>query len=177
MVAYESVLHQTSLAVDVIHVHGQTLAEARNEGAGRAIGDWLVFLDADDTLDPHYLASMSEWCSDQPALLQPSTLGVYPDGREDEHPVLIPQRPLDTGNFMVIGTAIRRDQFLRIGGFKEWPLYEDWCLFIRAWQDGAIFVPVPDAIYRVGVNPKSRNNAEQREQVRYFKQIRTEYFG
>jgi glycosyltransferase involved in cell wall biosynthesis len=178
-IALASVESQTSSASVVTHIHhaNGSLAQARNEGADSLRTDWLVFLDADDTLDHHYIEAMQRHAGDEPALLQPATLGVYPDGREDDHAVLIPQRPLDTGNFMVIGTAIRRDQFLRVGGFKEWPLYEDWCLWIRAWQDGATFVPVSGAIYRVGVNPKSRNQAEQREQVRYFKQIRTEYFG
>lgn len=174
-VAAESATNQ-SVPTAVIHVHGETLAAARNIGAARLQTDWLVFLDGDDTLDHHYIEAMQEHAGDQPALLQPSTLGVYADGREDEHAVLIPQRPLHTGNFMVIGTAIRRDQFQRVGEFLDWPLYEDWCLWIRAWQDGAIFIPTPDAIYRVGVNEAGRNKPEQREQIRYFNQIRDRYF-
>lgn len=175
-VALPSAYNQTYPATDIISVHADTLAQARNIGAERANGDWLVFLDADDTLDPRYLAAMSEWMADRPMLLQPSTLGVYPDGREDEAPVLIPARPLHSGNFMVIGTAIRRDQFLKVGGFKERPMYEDWCLWIRAWQDGALLQPVPDAIYRVGVNPTGRNSQDKREQERWFRTIRSEYF-
>lgn len=176
--AMRSVEAQTVPFKDAIHVHGPTLAEARNRGAERVEGDWLVFLDADDMLDSKYIEAMMVAAAKQtgPALLQPSTLGVYPGGREDAAPVLIPQRPLNTGNFMVIGTAIRRDQFERVGGFKDWPMYEDWCLFIRAWQDGAALVPVPDAIYRVTVNENSRNKASRKEQVRFFNLIRAEYF-
>lgn len=176
--AMKSVLAQTVTVHDAIAIHGPTLAQARNMGAERVSGDWLVFLDADDALDPKYVEAMKVTMAQQtgPALLQPSTIGVYPDGREDDKAVLIPQRSLDTGNFMVIGTAIRRDQFQRLGGFKEWPMYEDWCLWIRAWQDGAALVPCADAIYRVTVNEGSRNKATRKEQIRTFNLIRSEYF-
>ena len=179
--ARDSVEAQT-VEAELISVHGRSLHEARNEGAKRAEGDYLVFLDADDQLDPGYIAAMSASIernmlrSDCRTFLhQPATLGVV-NGREDPEPTLIPQRSLDTGNFMVIGTAVERDLFHKVGGFLDWPIYEDWCLWIRCHQAGAGFVQVPEAIYRVTVNPDSRNKQDRKTQVKYFNEIRNRHY-
>ncbi len=44
---------------------------------------------------------------------------------------------------------------------------------IRCFQDGAISVPVPDAVYRVHVNANGRNLPDRATQVRVYNQIRT----
>src|SRR5690606_41491173 len=56
---------------DLVWMHAQSLAEARNKGAMAATGEWLLFLDADDTLAPGYLAHMREYRGDA-SLLKPS---------------------------------------------------------------------------------------------------------
>ena len=57
---WERMGHRTAREHDAIHVHlpTGTLAEARNKGAEAATGDWLCFLDADDSLAPGYLEAM-----------------------------------------------------------------------------------------------------------------------
>ena len=174
--AIASCARQTLAPEDVLYNHGDTLQEARNRGAAQARGEWLCFLDADDELDARYVEVMTNAVGrlDEPALLQPSTLGVV-DGREDQHPVLIPSKPLLDGNFMVIGTLVRRDQFLRVGGFHDYPLYEDWDLWIRCWLDGAQLVAVPSAIYRVHVREGSRNNQERKLQLDTYNRIREKH--
>lgn len=174
--ALPSAQRQTLSATDVIHVHGSTLHEARNEGAERLNSEHVVFLDADDELDEHYLEAMSRAIersmirSDHKTFLyQPSTLGIV-DGREDAAPVLIPQRPLHTGNFMVIGTAVQRALFRAVGGFQAWPAWEDWALWMRCGAAGAGVITVPDAIYRVHVSTNSRNAAVAND-GRLFEQI------
>jgi GT2 family glycosyltransferase len=141
--------------------HGSSLHEARNAMTiGTDRPEWLCFLDADDELDPHFIEAMAaaidglegDW------LLQPATLGVYSDGREDPEPALIPRADLLTRNFMVISTLIRSSQFQRLGGFDDWPALEDWDLWLRARRDGAQYLAVPDAVLRVHVNANSRNN-------------------
>lgn len=161
--AIESATHQTLSPHEIIHIHGDTLAEARNQGAERAEADWLLFLDADDELDKGYVEAMDRAIRHHASegrtfLFQPATLGIV-NGVEDREPVVIPKRNLSTGNYMVIGTIVQRDQFLRVGGFWEWFAWEDWCLFMRCVADGATSVPVPEAIYRVHVNPNGRNEA------------------
>lgn len=177
--AIRSVEHQHRRADQVEYVHGETLAGARNEAAYRCETDHLVFLDADDELDPAYLGAMETAVEgrDGPVLVQPSTLGVYPDGREDPCAVLIPAKPLLDGNYMVIGTMIRRDQFLDLGGFEEWEFYEDWDLWLRAWRHGAELLQSPGAIYRVHVNDSGRNSADRQHQIALYNRIRQHHLS
>jgi glycosyltransferase involved in cell wall biosynthesis len=155
----------------VIYVHGASLQDARNAGAARAEGDWLIFLDADDELDPGYVEAMEAGTGD---LRQPATLGVV-DGREDPFPVVIPKKPLLDGNYMVIGTMCRKDLFGQVGGFDDWPIYEDWDLWIRMWLLGAVPAPCPEAIYRVHVQQEGRNSQDRATQVKYYNAIRQKH--
>lgn len=166
--AYDSAVAQTYPAKEVIISSGKTLTEARNKTAMEADTEFLVFLDADDELDSHYLEQMVAGSGD---LRQPSTLGIV-DGREDPEPVLIPSKPLITGNYLVIGTMVRRELFAQVGGFRDWPMYEDWELFIRCWLEGATITACPQAIYRVHVNADSRNNQHRTLQIETYNQIR-----
>lgn len=151
--ALMSVKSQTVQPDEIIRCHSSTLQKARNNGAAQATSDWLLFLDADDTLDKNYVASM---LSGEGDLRYPSIVRVFSD--HETGPVLLPSSPLLRHNYMVIGTLIRRVQFQKIGGFDDWPIYEDWALWIKAWIDGARSRPCPDAVYRVSVREGSRNN-------------------
>lgn len=147
----------------IIYNHGETLHGARNGAAICANGDYLIFLDADDELDYKYVESMHEAISaslvrsDRNSFLfQPSTLGIV-DGREDAAPVLLKKKPLSQGNFLVIGTAVKKDIFFQAGGFQNFSAWEDWALFMRCDKLGSLHIPVKEAIYRVHVSPGSRN--------------------
>lgn len=173
--AMESADNQTVKPLEVIHFHDKhNLCNARNSGAEMASGDWLIFLDADDALDSRYIEEMLSDVDDS-TLRQPSTLGVYPDGSEDDEPVLIPERSLLKSNYLVIGTMCLRSEFMAVGGFDpELPVLEDWDLWIRMWKNGSKIGARPEAIYRVGVNPNSRNSNSGLH-GRYFNKIRRKY--
>lgn len=172
--AIPSVERQTVPAADIIASHANSLHEARNAGAARATGEWLCFLDADDELDQRYLEAMTasielfglegDW------LLQPATVTAFDDGRTDI-PVVIPAKPLIDGNFMVIGTLVRAEQFQRVGGFWDWPCYEDWDLWLRCWLDGAELFAVRDAYYQVHPS-QGRNSLPEAIQRDTYRAIR-----
>lgn len=172
--AIRSAKLQTHQPDVILHVHQKDLATARNTGAEMADAKWIIFLDADDTLDPGYVQAMISH-GDETTLRQPSTLGVYPDGSEDATPVLIPARPLSESNFLVIGTMCLKDQFLAVGGFdSNLPVLEDWDLWLRMYKNGAIIGKRPKAIYRIGVNPESRNQNVDLHH-KYYRVIRGKY--
>lgn len=172
-----SLSSQTVKPKESFHIHSASLAEARNSGAELSTSKWLIFLDADDRLDDRYVEAMFE-NDDESTLRQPATLGVYPDGSEDDEAVLIPERPLIQSNFLVIGTMCLRQDFIDVGGFDpDLPVLEDWDLWLRIYKyRNAIIGKRPNAIYRIGVNQNSRNQNSSLH-GRYYQRIRRKYAG
>ena len=159
--AIASARAQTHPARDVIHVHGETLHGARNAGAAQAQSEWLCFLDADDTLEAGYLAAMAAH-EHEADLLGPAVQYVFEGGKILAPPKLIDPMPLDTGNYLVVGTLVRKAMFEAVGGFEDWDFYEDWALWLRCHQAGATVVQVPEAVYIATHRFRSRNKAHSR---------------
>ncbi len=124
--------------------------------------DRLIFLDADDELDKDYVKNISKIDAD---IVQPATLGIRSDGVEDGEAILLKEKPLLEGNYIVIGAMLNAELFQRVGGFGDQPIYEDWDLWLRMSNAGARIGKCKDAIYRVHVNEGGRNSnaAIQRE--------------
>lgn len=173
--AYEVILHH-------VDAPRATLAAARNSAASAATADWLCFLDADDELAPGYLNAMRRamLSVDSRALLIPRV--QYVRGRNRDRPKFPAWRPgadgesLQDGNWLVIGTLIQRQLFWEVGGFEEWPMYEDWALWARAWKAGAQLVQVPDAVYIAHRQRGSRNVAGENQKRRAHAMIRRAVF-
>ena len=140
---------------EVLTLHGDTLASARNRGAAMAIGRWLVFLDADDELEPGYIEALANATG---TLRAPAVRYVWDNGYVEE-PQTFGHRDMLTMNQCVIGTAIPTDIFNVLGGFREERAWEDWSLFRRAYLAGANITHNPKAVYRAHVSPFGRNNS------------------
>ena len=100
-------MEKSGMALTVVHLPTNIGAAARNVGARRARGDWLVMLDDDSQpqnvdFAPH-LGSMG---SDVVAVMADIFL---PDGRREQGG--LPEV------FIGCGVAIRRESFLRAGGY------------------------------------------------------------
>lgn len=149
-----------------VHVHGHTLAQARNTAAERADSEWLIFLDADDSLAPGYVDAMAAASAD----LRAPRLQLHYSGGRIVTPDLA-SRDIERTNPCCIGTAIRRSLFLACGGFPELAGWEDWALFLRAYRRGASIAHVPAAVYRQSVRPRSRNQTVP-DAARLYNEIR-----
>ena len=57
-VAVRGVAEETGLKVEYHHVPGRNISIARNGGLEAATGDWIAFLDDDETVDPGWLAAL-----------------------------------------------------------------------------------------------------------------------
>lgn len=169
------------------HLEEATLAEARNQLAGEARGDWLCFLDGDDELGHGYLRAMRTRLKDHedgqlegwgPGFLRRSGLSLLSPALQyvEKHgrvlPAALPNRqaPIHDLNHCVIGTLVPRDLFLEVGGFRELAALEDWELWLRCIRAGATIVDVPDAVYRAHMRDGSRNLDQS-----LYEQIRNEH--
>lgn len=172
--AHPSAILQDSHEVLVAHEPEATIAEVRNANAARATGDFLCNLDADDELGPGFIEAMRRaWEQERgddetPLLLTPAVSFVLRGRKYRQH--FSPEIEVREGNWLIIGTLLPRSLFTKIGGFKEWPLYEDWDLWTRCVQAGARIVKVPDALYLAHVTRSSRNRVPNRQERNYWHQ-------
>jgi len=136
--------------IDASRCPGQ--AYARNIGATAAMGEMLVFLDADDVAGPGYLAAMYDSLSRHDlvaarldrASLNPGERGADWLGNEDDtgQPYL-GFLPAAAGGTL----GVRREIFERLGGFDAaFPPAEDIDFCWRAQLGGYRFVVARDAV-------------------------------
>lgn len=180
----------------VVRAHSPwgTLAEVRNSAAMsvKSEVEWLVFLDSDDELDYRFVEELHAY--DGPGdILQTAVRGFQDIPRDrstfyptyeyvpleytrhwlDPFPVLHKQKfPLTRQNYLIIGSPIQRDLFEEVGGFDEWPVLEDWALWLKCFKHGAIFDELGEAIYYIN-DDHNRNNSRDADDI--ARQIRATY--
>lgn len=153
-------------ADEIVTVHGDSLHDARNRALAMVHTEFVIFLDADDELEPGYLDAMAAGSAD---IRAPRTRYVTDSPRR--HPVL--QAPcfprvvghqhdctadcLPEGNWVVIGAAARTELVRKVGGFRDFAWCEDWDLWLRCRAAAASFEAIDAAVYRAYVRPDSRN--------------------
>jgi glycosyltransferase involved in cell wall biosynthesis len=180
--AYPSAIAEEPGEVVLHHAPDLSIGPARNEAAAKATQPWLLFLDADDELEPGYVQAMKDAVrtTSRPTrvLFQPSVRYVR-KGRVPD-PLLIPHKDLRTDNYLVIGTMIHSSMFKKAGGFSDYPHgFEDWSLWAKCWKRGAVVVPVPLATYRAFINPRSQHRQmwrDRKAQVELHLRIQAELF-
>lgn len=180
--AYPSTVGQNAHEVIVHHEDDMSIGPARNTAAGKASGDYLCFLDADDELAPGYISVMEDAIRVHE---DPSMALFYPAVRymrkNNPAPDLVrPISNLKHDNFLVIGTVVNRRLFQSVGGFSDYGHgYEDWAAWAKCWKAGAQIVAVPKAVYIAHINPRSEHRVRWRnrkEQVAEHMRIQAELF-
>lgn len=169
--AYPSALKQ-EVPIYIGHDPDVDRSVVRNRLAEQATSDLLVFLDADDELAPGYIAGMKKAAAlnavQWPFLLSPQV--SYVENGIVQKPRFWPKIDIHRGNWMVVGTAVPRDLFFEVGGwraltstgmFNEW---DDWDLWIRCQLRGARPVAVSDAVYTAHIGPTSIHRAVSHKQ-------------
>jgi glycosyltransferase involved in cell wall biosynthesis len=151
--------------VPVIHQHGASLHEARNAALAEATTEWVIYLDADDQLEPDYVDTMLTGSADVRAPSVRYVQGGY--GAPPRVPTVWNHSHMCTaeclvyGNWIVVGALARRQLLLDVGGWRDFTWSEDWDLWLRCHLAGASFEAIPEAVYRAHVRPHSRNRQDQ----------------
>lgn len=154
--AIGSIARQTRQPNELHRVHvdqENALHIARNRGAAMSEAEWLIFLDADDVLHERYVEEMLAGEGD---VRIPSRENFFWDGRHEGPWYQAPGRTLLDYCHICIGAMIRRDLFLKVGGFEDWQTWEDWHFWLKCWIEGAAMLPCKKAIYQANIRPDSR---------------------
>ena len=119
---------------------------ARNDLVAGASTEWVAFLDDDDVLYPHHLATLRAATDDADVVYSYCDV----EGRNGWSP----NQPFDVGalrayNFIPVTAMVRRAAFVLAGGFPAatHPV-EDWHLWLRLLDQGARFRCVPEVTWR-----------------------------
>jgi len=151
--------------VKLIEQANAGVSVARNRGARDAKGDYIVFLDADDVLEPEYLARCWDALRTAPpdvayAYTQMrmfgSESGIYESGPFSRKRIL-------EGNLVNVSAFLRRKAFEEAGGFDESLRLglEDADLWVRLLAKGYRGVFVKEPLLRYRRHGRSRNSLDR----------------
>ncbi len=123
------------------------LARVRNLAAAAARTDWVVYLDADDWLDPRFVERAEARLKVAPGVdVLTTDMTIV---REHQRRRVVRSRvplywdELLARNTIVQTSLIRRSLVRQLGGYDESLDFEDWDFWIRALQAGARIARLP----------------------------------
>lgn len=149
----------TGAKVVRVHLDKGTVAEARNAGLAQVTTKYVVFLDADDDLEPDYFndvrpaADVTVTSIKYPYSRQPTIPKVWQHEKKRDklHAGPCVGACLVDGNWVHVGAICSTEAVRAVGGFREYPVYEDWALFLAMQQNGATFDTHPQSVYSASV--------------------------
>ncbi|HVT21287.1 MAG TPA: glycosyltransferase family A protein [Mycobacteriales bacterium] len=136
--------------VRLIRQPARGVAAALHYGWSISHGELLARADADDVVQPTWLADLVEALVTNPGAAYAYPVmrmfgdveGRYPAAREFSAPVLVWQ-----GNFVSSGSVMRRSDYRDTNGIKELPAWEDWDLWLSFLELGKVGVLVDEELY------------------------------
>lgn len=152
----ETVAVARSLGLEILTGHpNRGVAHARNQLALAASTEWIHFHDADDLIDPAYVAQLSPWCDvrhdvvscDADWIDETSRALVIAWRYDPAELARAPYPHLLTHAMGLNSSIIRRSSWALIGGCDErLKMWEDADVHIRLARSGARFHHVPEVL-------------------------------
>lgn len=157
----------------VISQENRGLGGARNRGFEAARGEYILYVDSDDWIDPDYCRALYDAARDADAdIACASMLKIRSSYSKWTVRFDIPATASDARekfrichcppNFHVMNKLMRREMLIRLGlRFGEQVCYEDVEYTMRVLGEGGVLVTVPGIVYRYMVNATSITKSRQ----------------
>jgi glycosyltransferase involved in cell wall biosynthesis len=150
----------SNCGIKVIHSENMGVAAARNLGVRAAAGQFILPLDADDQLSDNFLeltVSVLESEPDVGVVFGQVLLFGEISGAWQQSDFTVKRLLLE--NMIVVSALYRRDDFMKIGGYRLNMVYgwEDWDFWLSMLELGRSFIKVPQAFFHYRIKSSSRD--------------------
>lgn len=157
------------------------VCSARNYAVERAVGDWILPLDADNSINPDYLSDAAKYFNENFKVIYGNAKKF---GAVEEDWILPEYSPRRMAVYNIIDTCAfyKRSDFIRIGGYDVQMVHglEDWEFWIHLLRDGGKVKHLPGIYFNYRVLEKSRTTGLDPEKfekmVRYIECKHTGFF-
>jgi glycosyltransferase involved in cell wall biosynthesis len=153
------------------------LGAARNTGFGAAHGEFVAPLDADDLLDPAYVAECLSALRDSDAAFAYTDFQVFGTQAYQERPGEYNLYRLLDRNYLTYAALIRKQDWKESGGYDQSLKcfgYEDWEFWLRLGERSRFGRYVPKSLFRYrkhGISLYDAAMARHREFVHYIQSL------
>ena len=178
-----SILEQASRLVGTyIEQPNRGLGAARNAGFRAARGEYIVPLDADDLIDPPYVAECLTALRDSDAAFAYTDFQVFGTQSYRERPGEYNLYRLLDRNYLTYAALIRRTDWGTSGGYDESLKclgYEDWEFWLRLGARNRFGQYVPNSLFRYrkhGASLYDFAHARHRQFVAYIQNLHPELY-
>lgn len=144
--------------IKLYHTENKGAAAARNYAVSQAGTEIIIPIDADDLVTPAYIEYLY-WA----LYFNPEASWAYTDSVGFGNQEYLWKKSFDSermkvSNFLTNSAAIRRDMFLRVGGYETSVnlLHEDWEFWLKLMGEGAFPVHINDYCFWYRRNESSR---------------------
>ena len=177
-----NLLAKTDARIKVFHQENGGQSKAKNYGIAQASTDIIVFIDADDLVEPFYLEILYRALQDHPKASWSYTDLVGFAGQEYVWCKTFSSGRMTFNNILVNAAAFRKSAIDAAGGFPEVAKHydEDWALYLRLLGKGMhpVHIPVIGFWYRkssTGMQQTVRKNEKLRaESDKYIHELAKE---
>ena len=146
--------------IQFVHTENHGVSAARNKAVSLAKGEFILPLDADDTIEPTYIGKAVEQFR-----LHPEAEVVYCKWRFFGVTTDAPELAYTTYRNLLVNNSIfatamfRRSRFLAIGGYDEDMHlgFEDWEMWMRLLDDSSVVIQIPEHLFNYRIKTASRN--------------------
>ena len=172
-------LAATDVRIRVFHQENGGQSKAKNYGIAQAVTDIIVFIDADDLVEPFYLELLYQALMEQPKASWSYTDLVGFAGQEYVWCKTFSAGRMTFNNFLVNAAAFRKSAIEAVGGFPEVAKHydEDWALYLKLLGKGMhpVHIPVIGFWYRKSSSGMQqtvrKNEALRAESDKYIKEL------